>query len=333
MPREPPVMRATFPAKGVMDPSSRSEAAQVIAEGLARAREGQFLPGEGGRREDPRLQRLIPRAELPPQNLGEVDHHHDRVPGIGVDVYQVPDCHLQARLLQRLPDRGGRHFLPPVHIAARDDPFPVGRLDRPADQDNPPVQGADGARRQLGVQEENEPAPRTDGALRLPGLQAPGEQRRPAAGTEPELGRVRHGLGGAYLVEGGYRRSFSASATMCSADSPYLRYSPAGSPDSAKSRTPIRRTGPTPAWAATSATALPRPPWMPWSSTVTIPRVRRAESRITSSSSGLMVWMLTTRAITPRVESASAAFSASPTTPPLATKVTSPPSRRITPRP
>ena len=85
--------------------------------------------------------------------------------------------------------------------------------------------------------------------------------------------------------------------------------------------------------ARSSSTAEPKPPISELSSTVTMARQRRACSKISASSSGLMKRALTTVALKPSAASRSAAPSDGMTIVPAARIATSFPSRRSSPRP
>lgn len=114
----------------------------------------------------------------------------------------------------------------------------------------------------------------------------------------------------------------------------YFARRAAAGPDSPKtSCTPIFFTGTGHFSASASQTALPRPPITECSSTVTTLPVSFAAATISSSSSGLMVWMLMILASMPSAASFSAASRAELTQRPVATMVTSLPSRRTTPFP
>src|SRR5581483_7664932 len=123
------------------------------------------------------------------------------------------------------------------------------------------------------------------------------------------------------------RTSRRAAAATSSAPSPKCCASTSGSPDAPKrSRTPTRATGTGQRSASASATAPPRPPITEWSSAVTTAPVRSAEATRHSTSSGLSVGQLTTRARMPSRRSAVAAAIVRCTMVPHATSVTSEPS-------
>ena len=121
---------------------------------------------------------------------------------------------------------------------------------------------------------------------------------------------------------------------MPSASRPYFSSRAVAGPDSPNtSFTPIRFTGTGAFSDRHSHTAPPSPPITECSSTVTTLPVSLAAATTSSSSRGLIVWILITFASTPSAASFSAASRAGATQRPFAMIVRSFPSRRTIPLP
>ena len=132
-----------------------------------------------------------------------------------------------------------------------------------------------------------------------------------------------------------YRPSISFEVLqMVAASRPYSRSrSHAGPEQPNLSCTPTRRTGVGSFSLRSEQTASPRPPMTLCSSAVTILPHSLAALRMMSSSRGLMVWMLMTRAWMPSAARVSAALRASLTIRPVATMAMSLPSVSCSPLP
>src|SRR5688500_14451959 len=175
------------------------EALHVVAQGGARAVEGEVVPGDVFGRERAHLQALVARLQLPAHDLGRVDDHHHLAAGVRIRVEDAGEADAQVHLLPRLAHRRAGHCLPAVHEAAGEDPLPQRRLDGSPQQYDPAVDHADGAGGHLGVEVEDEPALRADQPFRLPRRDDARLERAAAANAEPVFA-WRHGLGHGAII-------------------------------------------------------------------------------------------------------------------------------------
>ncbi len=166
-----------------------------------------------------------------------------------------------------------------------------------------------------------------DGARTITGGSAHQQQRPRARGGRARRCAVRcpeRQLAASRLFRGALRQA----AEIASGLIPYCaRSGPVGPTSANSSGMPTMRIRVGCSTASSSAIAPPRPPVRWCSSAETMPRVSAAARRIASRSIGLIEYMLTTRACTPSVASASDARSAISTMQPQATIATSLPER------
>ena len=119
-------------------------------------------------------------------------------PGIGVDVDEAVEPHVEAAFFARLADRGGDERLAAIDVAAGKHPLAVAGLDGAPHQHEPAIVALDDrADGDLRIEVEDEAAPRADEALGLAGLQQPrARARRRSAGRSGRRANRRAGGAG-----------------------------------------------------------------------------------------------------------------------------------------
>src|SRR5439155_2970446 len=116
----PPLLMREWPG--------REAGPQAFLERLARAPEGQLVPGNAPGIEGADLQRLHPAADFAPHDVGFVDHDDDRPSGVRVDVDETRQADHRTDLLPRLAQRRLLQRLASIDVAAGEHPPAVGRL-------------------------------------------------------------------------------------------------------------------------------------------------------------------------------------------------------------
>src|SRR5262249_5902140 len=167
-----------------------ADAREIIAEAVVRAAEGELVPRNRRRREPRRLEALRGRAERAADGRRGVDDDDRRAAGVGVDIDEAVEAHLEAALFTRLANCRGRQRLAAVDVAAGKHPLAVARLDRAANENELPAARVDDrADGDLRIDVEHETAARAHGALGLARLEELSLER--AAAPRAELVRVR----------------------------------------------------------------------------------------------------------------------------------------------
>ena len=167
-----------------------SRAGEVIAQSLVRAAERKPIPRDRRVVELGAFETLLVDAHRAANRGGRVDDDDGCASGVGVDVDQAVEAHVEATLLARLADRRHRKRLAAVDVAAGEHPQSVARFDRPPDEHQPVARASDDrADGDLRIDVEDEAAARADRPFRIGRIEETALER--AAASRAELIGVR----------------------------------------------------------------------------------------------------------------------------------------------
>src|SRR5918995_4219110 len=162
--------------------------AQVVLEGLFRARKGEFRPRQGVTRKRLHGHDLIQGRGLAADHTGGKGGDSRDLSLVAAQADDASDLDLHARLLEGLALRGGLGPLAALHEATRESPLAITRLDIPLDQQDPPVQLEERAGHQLRSQIEHEAATLAHEPLRFAGFEQADPETVATPGTELVFG-------------------------------------------------------------------------------------------------------------------------------------------------